>query len=254
MQDKIRSGWIIFSTHSLHHAERSASREAETVRGQQRKISIIDQPLVNSTIDDSLCQFDQRRSINTLRENTKRSSRRYCSRAQTAKKKYKPSVRDMTITDRSHNEFFGIKGYKAPRNLIEKSTDSKRMISSFNRAKILSMFQVQAEEKKKIPAPCAYSSMIKWDKETIQGGFLNKKKRVTLYDELIRKSKESPGVGKYKWNKPFKLRGYSRERSRRVTFIDEMKVHGKEIPGPKYVKDRGIKKSKYKFGDSVVLK
>mmetsp|Transcript_15887 Transcript_15887/g.15631 ORF Transcript_15887/g.15631 Transcript_15887/m.15631 type:complete len:218 (+) Transcript_15887:270-923(+) len=160
----------------------------------------------------------------------------------------------MTITDRSHNEFFGIQGYKAPRKQVERNTDEKSMISSFNRAKIVSLFTVGAEEAKKIPGPTNYSSVLKWSKKAIKGGFLNKTKKITMYDEAISKSKESPGVGKYKWNKPFKLRGYSREKSRRITFIDEIKIHGKEIPGHKYVKDINTKEGKYKFGDSFLLK
>lgn len=219
-----------------------------------RRTSLNDEPLIIATVDDSLCQFDPRSSVKTLTTKPRTSSKRYRTRSKTAKKKYRPSIRDMTITDRSHTDFFGIQGYKAPRNNVEKKDDGKTMISSFNRAKIVSMFSVRAEETKKLPGPTNYSSVIKWDKKVIKGGFLNKTKKVTMYDEAINKSKESPGVGKYKWNKPFKLRGYSRERSRRITFIDEIKIHGKEIPGHKYIKDVNTKEGKYKFGDSFVLK
>lgn len=56
--------------------------------------------------------------------------------------------------------------------------------------------------------------------------------RVT--DEIMSKAKESPGVGKYKWAKPFKIRGYSRQRSRKTTFIEEAQVISRGIPGHKY--------------------
>lgn len=50
----------------------------------------------------------------------------------------------------------------------------------------------------------------------------------------MEKSKESPGIGKYKWNKPFEIRGHSRQRSRKIGFIDEVYAMSKEIPGHKY--------------------
>ena len=50
----------------------------------------------------------------------------------------------------------------------------------------------------------------------------------------MNKSKDSPGVWKYKWNKPFEIRGYSRQRSRRSGYMDEVEWLSKEVPGHKY--------------------
>lgn len=56
-------------------------------------------------------------------------------------------------------------------------------------------------------------------------------------------SKTSPGVGKYKWNKPYKIRGHSKVSTEKTTFADEIHVIGKEIPGP----------NKYKMNFTTVL-
>lgn len=222
--------------------------------GQIRRASVNDKPLLISTVDDDVLKLDANSSCRVLRQKSRGSSRRYNSRARTAKKKYKPTIRDMTITDRSHNDFFGIPGYKAPRNNFQSEKKDKSLISTFNRAKILSVFSVDAEKSKRYPAPSTYARVIKWDKAKIKGGFLNKTKKMTYFDELSQKSKLSPGVGKYKWNKPYKLRGYSRDRSRKTTFMDEIDALSKEVPGHKYIKDINSKDGKYKFGNSFILK
>ena len=68
----------------------------------------------------------------------------------------------------------------------------------------------------------------------IKGGRLNKTKKVSCTAEIMDKAKESPGIGKYKWAKPFEIRGHSRQRSRKIGFIDEVNAISKEIPGHKY--------------------
>mmetsp|Transcript_16682 Transcript_16682/g.14594 ORF Transcript_16682/g.14594 Transcript_16682/m.14594 type:complete len:199 (+) Transcript_16682:327-923(+) len=149
----------------------------------------------------------------------------------------------MTITDRGNNSFFGIKEYRTPKVIIEGEKKHKSNISNFNRTKFVSFITEQAEKMKKLPSPNTYCSIIQWDKKKIKGGFLNKTQKISCIDELIKKSQDSPGVGKYKWNKPFKLRGYSRERNRKTTFLDEVKVYSKEVPGP----------NKYKVNHSKIM-
>jgi len=209
------------------------------------------EPLYISTIDDSAFKYDSRASWRTLKNARKTSSRRHKSRTKTARKRYKPSVRDMTITTRGFNDFFGIKGYKTPKNTVNTWNKDRSKISNFNRSKILSIFAEKAEEAKKYPSPTTYASVIKWDKAKIKGGILNKTKKISCIEEILIKSKDSPGVGKYKWNKPFKLKGYSGERTRKTTFMDEAKALSKLVPGHKYFT---TSKNKYGFSHSKILK
>ena len=50
----------------------------------------------------------------------------------------------------------------------------------------------------------------------------------------MNKSKNSPGVGKYKWNKPYEIRGHSKQKSREPGYIDNILSVTNEIPGPQY--------------------
>lgn len=140
----------------------------------------------------------------------------------------------MTITDRTQTQFFGIKEYRTPKCIVDCSKRPSNKLAQFDKAKIVSYFTEQAEKMKKLPSPADYCKINEWNKIKIQGGILNKTKKVSCTAEIMERAKESPGVGKYKWNKAFRIHGGSRHRSRRTTFIDETNAHSKEIPGPKY--------------------
>lgn len=100
--------------------------------------------------------------------------------------------------------------------------------------KYQSFFEEHAERMKNIPGPNKYIKITNWNKKNIKGGNLNKSEHMSHTAEIMNRSKDSPGVGKYKWNKPFKIRGYSRQRSRKTTFIEEIEEVSRLIPGHKY--------------------
>jgi len=137
----------------------------------------------------------------------------------------------MTITDRRYHQSFGIQEYVTPKCIVDTSKRQKTNLSGFNKAKAISIFEEHAKKHSKIPSSTVYSSITSWSKSKIMGGSMSKTKKISSTEEAIKKAKNSPGVGKYKWDTPFKIRGVSNQKSRKTTFIDESVALSKEVPG-----------------------
>lgn len=88
----------------------------------------------------------------------------------------------MTITDRTKTQIFGIPEYKTPKCNVDTSKKPKSSIAGFDKAKVRSYFQEQAEKMKSIPASNKYVNIIEWGKGKsgrIKGGIFDKSKHVS---------------------------------------------------------------------------
>jgi acyl-CoA-binding protein len=63
---------------------------------------------------------------------------------------------------------------------------------------------------------------------------LVKLKRLVSQTKSCENQNKSPGVGKYKWNKEAEIRGYSKDRTIKSSYFDEIALISKNTPGPKY--------------------
>ena len=77
---------------------------------------------------------------------------------------YRPSIRDMTITDKRKLQYFGIPEYKTPKFDIDCSKRGSNQLWKFSKTKIISYFTEQAEKMKNIPSSAFYSHINQWSK------------------------------------------------------------------------------------------
>eukprot|EP00347_Sterkiella_histriomuscorum_P012830 403367062 len=162
-------------------------------------------------------------SVSELRKSESRFSRNPHA-------KFDQSINNISVSDmirQSRNQSsFGIDGYYVPDNQAHLEKPKTFLITQSKNNDFISQVQKQTRD---LPAPNQYETQVNLlMKKNIS---IYKKKRTSFTDDLIKASKQTPGVGHYQLIKKPKIKGCYKQTLERISCMDEAMYASLQVPG-----------------------